>query len=173
MAPRKQMTGEPTNEERAERIDTVMQAYCLTLDGRDFEGDEDDVKDLLTDLMHFCERMEIDFNENLRVARDNYEHEREVETGIPNNLGCPECGCILEVSRTDTLLGIDRVIFDCQNCDETFIRERTVADSPIERVVKCVGCSNLIVRSTARIFYQSDDLAHYIGECCWDERLRD
>lgn len=173
MAPRKQITGEPTNEERAERIDTVMQAYCLTLDGRDFEGDEDDVRDLLTDLMHFCERMEIDFDENLRVARDNYEHEREAETGIPNNLGCPECGCILEVSRTDTLLGIDRVIFECQNCDGVFIRELTVADSPIEKAVKCVGCGNLIVRSTARIFYQSDDLAHYIGECCWDERLSD
>lgn len=68
--------GEPTNEERAERIDTVMQAYCLTLDGRDFEGDEDDVRDLLADLMHFCERMEIDFEENLRIARTNFEAER-------------------------------------------------------------------------------------------------
>lgn len=173
MAPRKRIKGEPTNEERAERIDTVMQAYCLTLDGRDFEGDEDDVKDLLTDLMHFCERMEIDFEENLRVARDNYEHEREAQTGIPKKPGCPECGCILDVSRTDTLLGIDREILDCQNCDGTFIRELTVADSPIEKAVKCVGCGSLIVRSTARIFYQSDDLAHYIGECCWDERLRD
>jgi hypothetical protein len=164
---------EPTNEERADRIDTVMQAYCLTLEGRDFDGDEDDVKDLLTDLMHFCARMEIDFEENLRVARDNYEHEREAETGIPKALGCPECGCFLGVSRTDTLLGIDRVIFDCQNCDETFIRELTVADSPIEKAVKCVGCGSMIAKSTARIFYQSDDLAHYIGECCWDERLRD
>lgn len=173
MAPGKQMTDEPTNEERAERIDTVMQAYCLTLDGRDFEGDEDDFRDLLTDLMHFCERMEIDFDENLRVARGNYEHEREAETGIPRKPGCPECGSILEVSRTDTLLGIDREILDCQNCDETFIRELAVADSPIEKAVKCVGCGNLIVRNTARIFYQSDDLAHYIGECCWDERLRD
>ncbi|WP_231934368.1 hypothetical protein [Geobacter sp. DSM 9736] len=71
------MSGEPTNEERAGRIDTVMQAYCLTLEGCDFDGDEDDVKDLLTDLMHFCERMEIDFEDNLRVARNNYENERE------------------------------------------------------------------------------------------------
>ena len=77
---------EPTNEERADRIDTVMQAYCLTLEGRDFDGDEDDVKDLLTDLMHFCGRMEIDFEENLRIARDNYQHEKEAETDIPNAL---------------------------------------------------------------------------------------
>lgn len=173
MSSQRRITDEPTNEERAERIDTVMQAYCLTLVGRDFEGDEDDVKGLLTDLMHFCERMEIDFEGNLRVARDKYEHEREAETGILKKPGCPECGCILELSRTETLLGIDRVIFECKNCDETFIRELTVADSPIEKAVKCVGCGNLVVRGTARIFYQSDDLAHYIGECCWDERLRD
>jgi len=172
MADYKNTSDEPTNEERADRIDTVMQAYCLTLEGRDFDGDEDDVKDLLTDLMHFCERMEIDFEENLRVARDNYEHERKMETGIPKALGCPVCGCFLELSRTDTLLGVDRMIFECRNCDETFIRELTEADSPIERAVKCVGCGEMIVQSTAHIFYQSGDLAHYIGDCCRDERLR-
>ena len=68
---------EPTNEVRASRIDTVMQAYCQALEGRDFDGDEDDVKDLLTDLMHFCVRDGIDFENNLRVARDNYEHEMQ------------------------------------------------------------------------------------------------
>jgi hypothetical protein len=172
MADHKNTTDEPTNEDRADRIDTVMQAYCLTLEGRDFDGDEDDVKDLLTDLMHFCERMEIDFEENLRIARDNYEHERKMGTAIPKALGCPVCGCFLELSWTDTLLGVDRMIFDCRNCDETFIRELTEADSPIERAVKCVGCGEMIVQSTAHIFYQSDDLAHYIGDCCRDERLR-
>jgi hypothetical protein len=80
-------TDEPTNEERADRINTVMQAYCLTLESRDFDGDEDDVKDMLTDLMHFCERMEIDFEENLRVARNNFEHERNAENGPPDHLG--------------------------------------------------------------------------------------
>ena len=73
---------EPSNEERADRIDTVMQAYCLTLEGRDYDGDEDDIRDLLTDLMHFCARIEIDFEENLRVARDNYDHERELESDL-------------------------------------------------------------------------------------------
>ncbi len=167
------MANEPTNEERADRIDTVMQAYCLTLEGRDFNGDEDDVRDLLTDLMHFCARMEIDFEENLRVARDNYQHEREAEAGETGVIGCPACGCILDVSRTDTLLGIDRVIFDCQNCDETFTRELTAADSPIERAVKCVGCGSMIAQSTAHIFHRSGDFAHFIGECCSGERLLD
>ncbi len=168
MRPFEQTTYEPTNEERAGRIDTVMQAYCLTLEGRDFDGDEDDVKDLLADLMHFCTRMEIDFDENLRVARNNYKHEWDAENGTPNNLVCPVCGCFLEVPRTDTLLGIGREIFDCQSCDETFIRELTIDDSPIERSVKCVGCGNIIPQSSARIFYQRDDYAHFIGECCWD-----
>lgn len=173
MSPLDQQTDEPTNEERAGRIDTVMQAYCLTLQSRDFDVDEDDVKDLLTDLMHFCERMEIDFEENLRVARNNYTHERLAEQGDTGQPGCPVCGCYLEVTRIDTLLGIDREIFGCQNCVETFIRELTVAESPIERAVKCVGCGNMIPQSSARILYQRDDYAHFIGACCWDERLRD
>jgi hypothetical protein len=77
ISPSSHLAQEPTNEERAERIDKVMQAYCLALEGWYFYGDEDDIKDLLTDLMHFCERMDIDFEGNLRVARDNYEHERK------------------------------------------------------------------------------------------------
>ena len=173
MNPLERTTDEPTNEERADRIDTVMQAYCLTLEGRDFDGDEDDVKDLLTDLMHFCERMEINFEENLLVARNNYEHERNAKSGMPNHLGCPSCGCFLEVTRTDTLLGTDRQLYVCQNCDETFIWELTVPDSLIDRAVKCVGCGSMIQQSSARIFYQSNDFAHFIGVCCWDERLRD
>ncbi|MDD2273783.1 MAG: hypothetical protein PHH29_16175 [Desulfuromonadaceae bacterium] len=173
MSPHEQQSDEPTNEERAGRIDTVMQAYCLTLESRDFDGDEDDVKDMLTDLMHFCERMEIDFEENLRVARNNYVHERNAERGDTGQLGCPLCGCFLEVARTDTLLGIDRELYDCQECEETFIRELNSPDSSLERAVKCVGCSSMIPQSSARIFYQRDDYAHFIGECCRDERLRD
>ncbi|MSM39128.1 MAG: hypothetical protein GJT30_05860 [Geobacter sp.] len=173
MSPLDRQTDEPTKEERAGRIDTVMQAYCLTLESRDFDGDEDDVKDLLTDLMHFCERMEIDFEENLRVARNNYNHERLAEQGDTSQLGCPVCGCFLEVTRTDTLLGIDRELYDCQECDETFIRELNATDSPLQRAVKCVGCGSMIPQSSARILYQRYDYTHFIGECCWDERLRD
>lgn len=163
---------EPTNEERANRIDTVMQAYCLTLEGRDFDGDEDDIKDLLADLMHFCLRMEIDFEENLRIARNNFEHEQNAEINPPSSNACPLCRCNLEVTRTDSHLGIDRELYDCQNCDETFVRELTIADSPIVRAVKCVGCGSMIPQSSARIFYQRDDYAHFIGECCRDTRNR-
>ena len=85
---------------------------------------------------------------------------------------CRACDGNLELTRTDTLFGIDREIYCCLECEENYIRELTEADSPIERAVKCVGCGNLIIQSSARIFYQSDDLAHFIGECCWDERLR-
>ncbi len=166
------MTHEPTNEERAGRIDAVMQAYCLTLEGRDFDGDEDDVKDLLADLMHFCERMEIDFEENLRVARDNYEQERDTATGMLNAPSCPECGGALKVSRTDNLLGIDRVIFECRNCNATFIRALTVPDGPLEKAVTCIACGSIISKNTARIFYRSGNLVRYIGECCWDGRPR-
>ena len=90
----------------------------------------------------------------------------------PNGPRCRECAGNLELTRTDTLLGIDREIYGCPECDGVYIRELASADSSIEKAVKCVGCGNLIVQGTAHIFYQSDDLAHYIGDCCWDERLR-
>lgn len=80
-----QNTDYPANEERAHRINPVMRAYCLALEGRGFNGDEDDVKDLLVDLMHFCVQMEIDFEGNLRVARDNFHCERTEKVDIP----CP------------------------------------------------------------------------------------
>lgn len=70
------MSHEPTNDERADRIDSTMQAYCLALECRDFECDEDDIKDMLTDLMHFCQRAGIDFEANLQTARMNYEAEK-------------------------------------------------------------------------------------------------
>lgn len=85
---------------------------------------------------------------------------------------CRACDGNLELDRTDTLFGIDREIYRCTECEENYIRELTEANSPIERAVKCVGCGNLIIQSSARIFYQSDDLTHFIGECCRDERLR-
>lgn len=66
---------QPTNEDRAQRIDTVMQAYSLTLEGRDFDGDEDTVTDLLTDMMHFCQRTRIDFAEKVKAAQINFEAE--------------------------------------------------------------------------------------------------
>lgn len=100
-----------------------------------------------------------------------YDQREEYQTGASHR--CPLCGCPLEAHHTDTHLGIERKIFECQECDERFIRELTVADGPLERAVTCVGCRNLVGQKSARILYQSDDLAHFIGACCWDERLRD
>lgn len=68
---------EPTNEARAERAHRAMDTYCWALEGRDFRYDEDDIRDLLADLMHLCDlQTGIDFEANLRIARDNFEAER-------------------------------------------------------------------------------------------------
>ena len=64
-----------TNETRAQRIDIAMQAYSLTLEGRDFDGDEDTITDILTDMMHFCQRRRIDFAEKVQAAQINFEAE--------------------------------------------------------------------------------------------------
>ena len=71
-----------TNENRADRIDTVMQSYCQVLGGRDFEDDEDDFTNVLVDMMHFCERKGIDFEGNLRVARKDYLYDREIDAPV-------------------------------------------------------------------------------------------
>ncbi len=76
---------EPTNEDRAKRIDTVMQAYSLTLEGRDFDGDEGTITDILTDIMHFCQRGEINFDEHVQSARMNFEAEL-VEESVKEHL---------------------------------------------------------------------------------------
>ncbi len=55
---------EPTNEDRAARIDAVYDAaYRDTGDGT-----EEFVTDLLADLMHFCDREELDFLDRLTMA---------------------------------------------------------------------------------------------------------
>jgi hypothetical protein len=59
-----------------------MQAYCQVLGGRDFEDDEDDFTNMLTDMMHFCERKGIGFEGDLRVARKDYQYDREIDTPV-------------------------------------------------------------------------------------------
>lgn len=58
------------NLERAERIDRALDAY---------RGNEPvdicDAQDLLTDLMHWCNRGNIDFGYMLEVARRHFEAE--------------------------------------------------------------------------------------------------
>lgn len=70
---------EPTNETRALRIDEMMERYCWVLERRRWMRDEDDLKDMLTDLMHLCNRDGVDFDDILRTARMNYEAEIEEE----------------------------------------------------------------------------------------------
>lgn len=41
-----------------------------------------------------------------------------------------------------------------------------------ETLVKCFMCGNMVPRRTANVFYEKDNLGHFIGDCCWDERLR-
>ncbi len=68
-----------TNVERANRLYPALEAYLKALEGRPaFPGEvtnEDTVKDLLADLMHFCDQNGINFIENLEVAADNYNAE--------------------------------------------------------------------------------------------------
>lgn len=72
------MYSDPTNEDRAARIDEVREAYW------DARGEEEDdaeefVADLLADIMHFCDREGVDFQARLRAAEIN--HEAEFEEG--------------------------------------------------------------------------------------------
>ena len=94
--------------------------------------------------------------------------EESLEVATPPD-ACPICGGRLERTRTDVLLGINRELFECEDCGDDAIRELTVEDSPIERAVKCVACSNMIPFSSAHIFHQSGPTAHFIGDCCVNE----
>ena len=70
---------EPTNEERISRINGTLREYTAQRDGRysDIDRDDEDVRDILTDLMHWCHVNEINFDDALSLATDNYGYERE------------------------------------------------------------------------------------------------
>jgi hypothetical protein len=56
-----------TNEERARRVaDSLGEFY-----------EEDNVVDLITDIMHFCEREGIDFYKEFSMARMHFEAEQQ------------------------------------------------------------------------------------------------
>jgi hypothetical protein len=67
------MSSDPTNYDRAQRIPPTLAAYAEALG--DGDPDESTMRDLLTDLMHYSEQSGIDFDQELRVARHNYEFE--------------------------------------------------------------------------------------------------
>ena len=64
---------EPTNQDKAARVDVVLDAYVAVVDGF---RDEADVRDLLTDIMHYCDREGINFDQELSRATDNYAEEK-------------------------------------------------------------------------------------------------
>ncbi len=102
--------------------------------------------------------------QNIRVVTSE---QTEKSPGVTPCLdACPTCGGHLERTRTDVLLGVDRELFECEDCGDDAIRELTVEDSPIERAVKCIGCGSMIPFSSAHIFHQSGPTAHFIGDCC-------
>jgi hypothetical protein len=124
----------------------------------DFEHDEDNPREFLTiDAVSLSEVPTIP---------------AEVEKSDDEENQCPTCGQYLELDRTDTLLGIDRKNFKCPDCRGYFIQELAVADSPITEAVVCASCHRLVSRSSAHLV-DDGPISYSLGECCWDERLRD
>ncbi len=73
---------DPTNAERAARIDQTIETYRNAMgDSPDTcdEDREDRVTDLLTDLMHYCLREEFGFTELLEQAQSHFNAEVEEE----------------------------------------------------------------------------------------------
>ena len=63
-----------TNEDRVKSAGIALKARCTT----EGEGSYDEnVIDLLTDLIHFCDYYKIDFNSTLNTARKHHYFERE------------------------------------------------------------------------------------------------
>jgi hypothetical protein len=67
---------EPTNQDRAQRIPPALAAYVAATGDGNGEPDETTMRDLLADLMHYSQQNGIDFDQELRIARHHYEHER-------------------------------------------------------------------------------------------------
>lgn len=73
-------TRDPTNADRAARIDGIMPLYAVMLtDGPVDLMDECNPQDLLTDLQHWVKREGMDWAEMLRMATCHFE--AEVEEG--------------------------------------------------------------------------------------------
>lgn len=69
---------EPTNADRAERVNAVMEAYQNLSDPNEcFEGDSGSVACLLADIMHWCDQNDARFGGVLATAEMHYAEERE------------------------------------------------------------------------------------------------
>ncbi len=73
----------PNNELRAEAAATALQTYSLakgmSLDEPPLSQGEL-LTDLITDLLHWCDLFDLDFDEALRMAHFHHEEERSEES---------------------------------------------------------------------------------------------
>ena len=59
-----------SNSENIERADRASMAMIQ------YGGDESDVTDLITDLLHYCRIEGADFDDHLRIARNHFNDEK-------------------------------------------------------------------------------------------------
>lgn len=71
-----QYDADPSNEQRSEWAQTALDAFARTTD-MDTAGEDDDtiLGDLLTDLMHWCDYNNVDFEAKLANSIGMYEEE--------------------------------------------------------------------------------------------------
>lgn len=72
----------PNNELRDEAAATALQAYSVAKDLSDIApiSEVELLTDLITDLLHWSHRNDVDFDEALRMAHFHYEAERLEES---------------------------------------------------------------------------------------------
>lgn len=70
---------EPSNEERADRILEVLEAYLLkhTKEDYDPENAKCELAFLLADVLHFCDSNDLDFKDVMVLAECHHEEEQE------------------------------------------------------------------------------------------------
>ena len=70
-----------TNKDRTDAIASLMLVFLQRYGYQQSEAQEDDyyIRDLLCDLMHFCDEYAIDFQEQLRIGEAFYDEEVEEE----------------------------------------------------------------------------------------------
>ena len=75
------MSVRKTNKDRTENIYRLMLVFLQYYDFEESEAKDEDwyVRDLLCDLMHFCDEYAIDFQEQLRIGEAFYDEEVEEE----------------------------------------------------------------------------------------------
>jgi len=87
------MSDQTTNLGRAERIVIVLAAYASH---QGISQEESNICDLLTDVMHYCDQNGMDFDDDLKTAKRNFEAEVEGDgkifeaADIPCYASCPD-----------------------------------------------------------------------------------